>query len=83
MDTNQKIDNCLKSISSLYGYLKILGGGVLAIIAMYSFLSEAFSVLIAKSILIVTGLMILFICFIIFKKHAIIEKLNLKRICNG
>lgn len=76
---NQQIKNCLKTISSLYTYLKILGGGVLAIVAMYSFLGEAFSVLMAKSILAVAGTMILFICFTIFKKLAIIEKLNLKK----
>ena len=75
---NEKIDYCYKTISSLYTYLKVLGSGVLAIIIMYSFLSEAFSVLVANLILFVAGVMILFICFTIFKKFAIIEKLNLK-----
>jgi len=79
--TNQKqIENCLKIISSLYTYLKILGTGVLAIIAMYSFLSETFSVLIANLVLAVDGTMILFVCFSIFKKYAIIEKINLKKV---
>jgi len=75
---NKKIDNCHKAIISLYKYLGILGGGVLTIIGMYSFLSKTFSVLSANLILLVAGVMILFICFTIFKKFAIIEKLNLK-----
>jgi len=75
---NKKIDNCHKAISSFYKYLSILGTGVLAIIGMYSFLTKAFNVLSANLILLVAGVMILFICFTIFRKFAIIEKLNLK-----
>jgi len=72
-EINDKIDSCQKTINSLYSYLKILGSGILAIIAMYSFLGKAFSVLVANLILLVAGAMILFICFTIFKKFAIIE----------
>jgi len=78
MTKQKKIDNCNEAIASLYTYLKILGSGIVAIVAMYSFLSKAYSVLIANLILLVAGIMTLFICFTIFKKFAIIEKLNLK-----
>ena len=80
ININKKIENCHKAIISLYKYLGILGTGVLAIIAMYSFLSKTFSVLVANAILIVAGTMILFICFTIFKKFATIERLNLKEL---
>lgn len=76
----EKIDNCHKAIENLYMYLRILGTGVLAIIAIYSFLGKIFNIPMVNSMLVIAGTMMLFICFTIFKKFAIIEKLNLKEL---
>lgn len=79
MTDKEKIDTCMKCIESLKGMLKIVGSGAIAIITLFVFFKEEFSPIIAKSLLLSVGLLIVLILFLIFRKYAIIEKINLKR----
>lgn len=73
-----KIKTCRESIESLIKILKVIGTGILALIGLFNFIEEKFNILVAQSILIFTCFLILVIIFAIFRKYAIIEKLNLK-----
>ena len=72
-----QIENCLKTIESLKSLLKIVGTGALGMISLYFFFKEEFSQIIAQSLLASTGMIIIFILFLIFKRYAIIQQLNL------
>jgi len=79
MRENKQINECHKVIESLKGLLKIIGSGSIAIIGLFVFFKEEFNATIAKTLLTSTGLIIILILFMIFKKYAIIEELNFKR----
>ncbi len=73
-----KIKTCRESIESLIKILKVIGTGVLVLIGLFGFIEEKFNIIVAQSIVAFTGFLILVIIFAIFRKYAIIEKLNLK-----
>ena len=75
---DKQINECRKTIESLKGLLIILSSGTGFIIAMFFFFKEEFSPIIAKTLLISLGLVLALVLFIIFRKYAIIEQLNLK-----
>ncbi len=77
MKCNMKIRNCLKVIESLKGLLKIIGTGSLGMVGLYFFFKEEFSVTIAISLLMSVGLLLVLTIFEIFKRYAIIQKINL------
>ncbi len=76
--TKEQIEICIKMIELRFKWLNILGLGFLSLIGIYNFLSEEFSVIIAKMLLVVLGFMIVYVVLSIEKKFAIIRKLNLK-----
>ncbi len=73
-----KIKECRESIDSLIRMLKLVGSGIIVMIGIYGFLKEEFSVLTAQSVLIVSSIILIGVLFAIFRKYAIIERLNLK-----
>lgn len=77
MKKNNQINECHKVIENLKGLLKIIGSGSIAIIGLFVYFKEEFNETIAKALLVSTGLIIILILFMIFKKYAIIEELNL------
>jgi len=74
----EQIEICIKMIELRFKWLNILGVGFLALIGIYNFLSEEFSVIIAKMILVVIGFVIIYVVLTIEKKFAIIKEINLK-----
>ena len=75
---DKQIKECHKAIKSLKGFLQILGAGAISIVGMFVFFKEEFSPLSAQILIITLGCLILLNIFVIFRKYAIIEKLNLK-----
>ena len=61
-----------------FKWLNKLGAGFLALIGIYNFLSEEFSLIIAKTILIVIGGVIIYVVLSIERKFGIIRKLNIE-----
>ncbi len=75
---NEKIKECRESIESLIRMLKVIGSGILVLVGLFGFFEEKFNVIVAQSIIAFAGFLILVVIFAIFRKYAIIEKLNLK-----
>ncbi len=73
-----KIKECRESIDSLIRMLKVIGSGILVLIGLFGFFEEKFSTIVAQSILIISALLLVGVLFTIFRKFAIIERLNLK-----
>lgn len=74
----KKIEECRKSIDSLVRLLQIIGSGILILVGLFSFLEEKFNLIAAQSILMISVLLLVGVLFGILRKHAIIEKLNLR-----
>jgi len=72
-----KIKECHKAIQSLERLLKIVGMGAIAIIGLFIFFKNQFSLIIAQSLVISTGLVILLILTMIYLRYGIIKEINL------
>ncbi|MFA6395880.1 MAG: hypothetical protein WCW84_07925 [Sulfurimonas sp.] len=78
MEKSEQISVCLRTIESLKGMLKIVGTGTISIVGFFFFFKSEFSVLAAQALLISIGSLIAFTIFEIFRKYAIIAKINLE-----
>ena len=77
MSKKDKIKECHKAIKSLERLLKIVGMGAIAIIGLFIFFKNQFSLIIAQSLVISTGLVILLILTMIYLRYGIIKEINL------
>lgn len=77
MEKQKQIEICFKSIESLKGLLKIVGSGAIVVMGYFVFFKSEFNDLAAKTLLISIGLIIALVVFEIFRKYAIIARINL------
>jgi len=77
MTIKNKIKECHKSIESLKGLLKIVGAGAIAVIGLFIFFKKEFNLIIAQSLVISIGLIILLILIMIYTRYGIIKEINL------
>jgi hypothetical protein len=70
------INICFNAIDKYFTFLKIIGGGFLAILGVYSFIKDIFGEIIAKGSLMVSVMLIAIIILTIFDKFNIIKQIR-------
>ena len=77
MSKKDTIKECHKTIKSLERLLKIVGIGATAVIGLFVFFKNQFSLIMAQSLVVSTGLVILLILTMIYSRYDIIKEINL------